>query len=612
MNRHLSQTGFPMADSAAFAAARALPDFLSARVALTPDIPAYRQYDADKHAWVDWTWRAVEAEVARWRGALADEGLEAGARVATLMANSVGYVCVDQAALSLGLALVPLHVTDSPGNLAYMLQDSGASVLVVDNSAAWARLAAETAGHTSLKRVVIAVRDDDTEFAADTRVVHASSWLAASKPAATGAIVTPETLAAIVYTSGTTGRPKGVMLSHGNVVANVLAVRQCLEATPDDVFLSFLPLSHTFERTAGYYLPIVIGCAVAFSRSTAFLMEDMRTVRPTILISVPRIYERAYLAVHERLAKRSGLARRFSALAEAVGWRRFEAAQADAKAGVSLADRLVWPVLDRLVASKVRAAFGGRLRVAVAGGAPMPFAAAHFFLAMGVDVQQGYGMTESSPVVSVNRMGRNDPTSVGELIPGVEARIGENDELLVRGHSVMLGYWRRPEDTKVVLEPDGWLHTGDQARLQGARVFIKGRIKDIIVTSTGEKVSPADLEQAISGDPLFEQAMAIGEQRPFLSVIAVLNRAVLIEEAKRLELSGAPEQLVDSERLRALALARVKRAVAHFPAYASPRKIVLTLEPWTIAAGLTTPTLKLKRNAIEAAFAKEIAALYAK
>lgn len=591
------------------AVAQTLPEIFQARVALTPDALAYRRYDADRSVWVDWTWRAIEVEVARWRDALAGEGLEAGARVATIMSNSVDYVCVDQAALSLGLVIVPLHVTDNPGNVGYIIQDSAAAVLIVDNPAYWARLAAEVRGHASLARVVV-VAEADAPLAADPRAARASQWLAAAQRGAARAPVSPDALAAIVYTSGTTGRPKGVMLSHRNVVSNVLAVRQCIEATADDVFLSFLPLSHTFERTAGYYLPIAAGCAVAFCRSTTFLMEDMRNVRPTVLISVPRIYERAYLAVQERLAKQGVLARALSAMAERVGWRRFEAAQEGAKRGVSLVDRLAWAALDRLVARKVRAAFGGRLRIAVAGGAPMPLAVSHFFLAMGVDVHQGYGMTESSPVVSVNRLGRNDPASVGELIPGVEARVGENDELMVRGSGVMLGYWRRPDDTRLALEPDGWLHTGDQARMEGARVFIKGRIKDIIVTSTGEKVSPADLEQAIGADPLFEQAMALGEQRPFISVVAVLNRAVLVEEAKRLGLEGEPEALVGSDAVRALALARIKKAVAQFPDYATPRKVVLTLEPWTVAGALMTPTLKLKRKPIEALFEKEIAALY--
>jgi len=227
-------------------------------------------------------------------------------------------------------------------------------------------------------------------------------------------------------------------------------------------------------------------------------------------------------------------------------------------------------------------------------------------------VLQGYGMTESAPVVSVNRLGRNDPATVGAPIDGVETRIGDNDELMVRGPNVMLGYWRRPEETRRVLEPDGWLHTGDQAVMRGGRIVIKGRIKDIIVTSTGEKISPADLEQAIGGDPLFEQVMVIGEARPFIAAIAVLSRARAQEEATRLGISGALEGALEAEPLRSLALRRIKEAVAHFPSYATPRKVVLTLEPWTVGEGLMTPTLKLKRQAIAAVFAREIAAIYAR
>ena len=527
------------------------------------------------------------------------------------MANSVAYVCVDQAALALGLAIAPLHVTDNPGNLAFILADSGAAALVIDNPEYWARLAPELRDHSDLQRVVV-IAGPEAEIAADPRVARAEPWLAAAVGrAAPERDVSPQALAAIVYTSGTTGRPKGVMLSHGNIVANVLAVRQCVAPSEDDLYLSFLPLSHTFERTAGYYLPIAAGGAVAFARSIALLGEDMREVRPTILISVPRIYERAYLAIQQRLAAGSALARRLTGLAEQIGWRRFESAQGRG-AGLSPFERLIGPALDRLVARKVRAGFGGRLRVAVAGGAPMPFPVARFFLAMGVEVLQGYGMTESSPVVSVNRPGRNDPASVGETIPGVAVKIGDNDELLVKGPSVMGGYWRRPEDSAKSLAPDGWLRTGDQARLADGRIFIKGRIKDIIVTSTGEKISPVDLEQAIAADPLFEQVMAIGEQRPFIAALVVLNRETLIAAARGIGVTGAPEELVAAQALRALALVRIHRAVADFPKYAMPRSVCLTLAPWTVAAGLMTPTLKLKRSAIEAAFAAEIAALYAK
>jgi long-chain acyl-CoA synthetase len=299
-------------------------------------------------------------------------------------------------------------------------------------------------------------------------------------------------------------------------------------------------------------------------------------------------------------------------LTERLGWRRFLTTQTDARIRLPLVSRLAWLVLDKLVAGRIRAEFGGRLRVAVAGGAPMPEAASRCFLAMGVNVLQGYGMTETSPVVSVNRLEHNDPSTVGEIVPGVEVRIGADDELLVKGPSVMLGYWRRPEDTRRVLEPGRWLHTGDQAELVHGRLKIKARLKDIIVTSTGEKISPSDLEQAITDDLLFKQAMVVGEQRPFIAALAVLSRTELDREIKSLGLHGEINHILSSDALRALALERIARAAAQFPKYATPRKVWLTLEPWTISGGLMTPTLKLKRQAIEKAFADEIAGLYAK
>jgi long-chain acyl-CoA synthetase len=612
MSTTLPRLDVPPPLPAAIAAARTLAEMFRARVSLSPEALAYRQYDAGAAAWADWTWRRTSERVARWRAALAGEQLGVGGRVATVMANGVDYVCVDQAALALGLAIVPLHATDNPGNVAFILEDSGASVLVIDSPAYWARLAPEVAALASLKRVVLAAGAAalaEHPIAAEARAVAAAQWLpAASPPDQRDVIVSPETLAAIVYTSGTTGRPKGVMLSHRNVVSNVLAVLQCVAPTQHDVFLSFLPLSHTFERTGGYYLPIAAGSAVAYARSIAQLSEDLRGVRPTILVSVPRIYERAYLRIQEQLAARG--AKTLYAMTERVGWRRFLAAQADPPRALGVGDAIAWLALDRLVARKIRAEFGGRLQVAVAGGAPMPEAVSRCFLAMGVNVLQGYGMTESAPVVSVNRLHRNDPLSVGETLPGVAVRIGDNDELLIKGPNVMLGYWRRPEETLRVLGPDGWLHSGDQALIRDGRIVIKGRIKDIIVTSTGEKVSPADLEQAIAGDPLFEQAMVIGEGRPFIAALAVLSRARLEDEVRRLGFSGELSEAIGLESVRALALARIKRAVAHFPSYATPRKVWLTLEPWTTAAGLMTPTLKLKRQAIEGALAREIAGLY--
>ncbi len=596
--------------------ARTLPEIFSARVALTPQAVAYRQFDRAANEWFDWTWREMRDEVERWRKALGKEQLAPGARVATIMKHGVDYIAVDQAALSLGLVIVPLHATDNPGNVGYIVHDCGASILVIDSADYWTRLAPEVGAGTDLKRVVILSHEGpgrQRSNETDARAVAASEWLAlAATNVAPEVYVSPEMLATIVYTSGTTGRPKGVMLSQANVVSNVLAVLQCVAPNGEDLFLSFLPISHTFERTAGYYLPIASGSTVAFARSSALLSEDLRTIRPTVLISVPRIYERFRLHIEEKVAKGGAFRQAIFTLAERLGWRQFLATQCDASVQLSVAERFVWIFLDRFVAAKIRAEFGGRLRIAVAGGAPLPESASKCFLAMGVNIVQGYGMTETAPVVSVNRSERNDPATVGEVISGVEVRIGDNDELLVKGPNVMLGYWRRAEETRRVLEPDGWLHTGDQAQFDKGRLKIKGRLKDIIVTSTGEKISPSDLEQAIAVDVLFEQAMVIGEQRPFIAALAVLNRAEVEREAKALGLVGEMNDILASDAFRAFVLKRIERAVAQFPKYATPRKVWLTVDPWTVGAGLMTPTLKLKRLAIEMAFDREITSLYSR
>lgn len=439
-----------------------------------------------------------------------------------------------------------------------------------------------------------------------------AQWLGAAPSSATGGeiapSVDPDALAAIVYTSGTTGRPKGVMLSHSNVISNVHGIMATVPVSEHDVFLSFLPLSHTFERTAGYYLPMAAGATVVFARSVTLLMSDLLIVRPTILISVPRIYERAYAKLRATL-ERHALSRALFALTVEIGWRRFQQQSDDESPSAELI-REIWPALDRLIAARVRARFGGRVRVAVSGGAPIPQVISRTFLALGMPLLQGYGLTETAPVVACNTPAENHPDSVGRPLPGVQVRIGEHEELLVRGPNVMRGYWRRPEETARVLEPDGWLHTGDQAQIEEGRIVIKGRLKDILVTSTGEKIAPADLESAILADPLFEQVMVLGEGRPYIAALVVLNRERWGRHAAKYSLRAEEPATLRSAMVRAWVLDHIARAVRGFPAYAKPRAAHVSLEPWTIDAGLITPTLKAKRLAIEKRFAPEIAELY--
>lgn len=603
---------------------RTLAELLRWRVALTPDAEAYRHCDPDSANWHSLSWRAIGARIDHFAAALTAADLPFGARVAILLPNGVDAVCIDQASLATGCVPVPMHAIDNPASIAYILRDSAASLLVTQTEAQWQAIAAVGEALPALRQVVVQQQGQQQQqgeaTAADTPdgvpVLTLDRWLAQASHATPAKRPAPgaNDLAAIVYTSGTTGKPKGVMLTHENVLSNVKAVCQRIAPQSSDVFLSFLPLSHTFERTAGYYLPIAAGCCVAFARSTSLLAEDLLTVRPTILISVPRIYERVHAGVQALLVE-SPLKQRLFAWAQAVGWRRFCRAQGLPIEGAShafadaLMDALAWPLLNRLVAKTLLDRFGGRLRVAVSGGAPLSQAIAHAFLGLGLPIVQGYGMTESSPVVAVNTPQDNDPATIGRPLAGVEVRIGDNKELLVRGPNVMRGYLNREEDTaKTVV--DGWLRTGDQAAIDNGRIRILGRVKEIIVTSTGEKIAPADLELAIAADTLFEQVYVLGDDRPFIACIAVLGRAEWQRLAATLQLDPDQPDSLQAPAAREAVLSRIRELTRSFPHYAQPRAVWLTAEPWTVENTMLTPTLKLKRRNLANRFAAEIEGMY--
>lgn len=596
-----------------------LPQLLAFRAATSPQGEAFREFDTASGRWLSLSWAATQERVTQWQRALAASQLPAGARVAILLPNGLNAMSIDQATLAQGAVPVPLHAIDNPGSIAYILADCEASLLMVTSTEQWEKIRGVGTPLPALRTVVVTDLDSPLPAATDSlSVVALADWLARGQ--ANVSLATPpgpEDLATIVYTSGTTGKPKGVMLTHCNVVANVKAVLARVTPTEEDVFLSFLPLSHTFERTAGYYLPIAAGSCVAYARSVALLAEDLKIVRPTVLISVPRIYERVYAKLLERVSPSPFKMRLFEA-AQAVGWRRFRAGQGllpprpEEERAAGLWRLLPWSLLQRLVAQPLLAQFGGRVRVAVSGGAPLSPTIARCFLGLGLPLVQGYGMTETSPVVAVNALNDNDPITVGRALPGVDVRIGANRELQVRGPSVMKGYWKRPEDTERILSGDGWLASGDQAEIRDGRIRILGRIKEIIVTSTGEKVPPGDLELAITSDPLFEQVFVVGEQHPFIACVAVVQR----DEWRRLagELGLDPEDAASLRHPDAqkAALTRIEHVTSSFARYAVPRAVTLTLEPWTIDNTFMTPTLKLKRNNLMGHFGAQIELMYQK
>ena len=598
------------------AAVQTLPELLAYRAARTPNAPAYQAFDPSLKSWQTLSWARAAQRVQQWSQALAAMALPPGARVAILQPNGLDAMSIDQATLACGHVPVPLHAIDNPGSIAYILSDCEASVLVLEREEQWERIRAVGTNLPQLRCVLVTQPTQSSDPQAPVPRWTLADWLAQGATRQ-HQIMPPQAddLAAIVYTSGTTGKPKGVMLTHGNVMADVKAVLQRVTPTVDDVFLSFLPLSHTFERTAGYYLPMAAGCCVAYARSVAQLSEDLRTVRPTVLVSVPRIYERVHAKVLESLAP-SRLRTQLFEAAVAVGWRRFCAAQglpapgADDARAAGLWAALPWPLLQRLVARPLLEQFGGRVRVAISGGAPLSANIARCFLGLGLPVLQGYGMTETAPVVAVNGLDDNHPASVGRALPGVEVRIGDNRELQVRGPIVMQGYWKRPEDTARILSPEGWLGTGDQAEIVDGRIYIRGRIKEIIVTSTGEKVPPADLELAVTSDPLFEQAFVVGENLPFIACVAVVHPEEWQRLAHGLGLDPKDPASLAHPAVQQEALARIARHTAGFARYAVPRAVLLVTEPWSIENGMMTPTLKLKRANLLARHAAAIEAMY--
>ena len=586
-------------------AARTLDGLLRERVRRTPDAVAYRDFNRTHANWRDYTWAQIDREVARWQAALEAEGLQAGERVAVMMRNSPEWVVFDQAALGLGLVVVPLYTQDRPDNVAYILNDSDCKVLLFGTTEQWKAFAGVRDQLGGLRRIVIvepgATADDDP------RVTTLERWLPADGGATRHRPSDPGVLATIVYTSGTTGKPKGVMLSHRNILSNAFASLTVMTVGRDDVFLSFLPLSHTFERTCGYYLTVMSGSTVVFARSVQQLSEDLLTIRPTLLISVPRIYERIYAAIKSKLDEGSPLKKKLFELTVAVGNARFEYRQGRAGWRPSL---LCWPVLNALVASKVLARLGGNLRAALSGGAALPPDVARVFIGLGLNLLQGYGMTETSPVSCANHPHDNIPASVGVAAPGVEVRIGEMGALMIRGPNVMLGYWNNAEATAAMIGADGWLNSGDTARIdERGHVYITGRLKEIIVMSNGEKIPPVDIESAIVRDTLFEHVMLIGEGKPFLSLLTVLNHARWQQVAAEMGVAADAASLRRPEVEKAL-LARIGVQMKAFPGYAQVRKVTAVLEPWTVEAGLLTPTLKLKRPRVMERFNVEIDRMY--
>lgn len=599
--------------------ARTLDELFRERVRRSPEKIAYSQYDRQAEHWYGLTWAEMAREVERWQIAFRAQGLVKGDRVAICFQNSIEWVIFDQAALRLGLIIVPLHTLDRADNLAYALADSRTKLIFVADRQVWFDIADSDA---DISCVEIVLLFEELEAGVEPayhkvqtmqeqklpEITEIASWLPETGQHLERGINEAGDLATIVYTSGTTGRPKGVMLSHKNILSNAYNGMRSVALHPSDRLLSFLPLSHALERTVGYYAAILCGASVTFNRSITELPNDLLEVKPTALVSVPRIFERIHNDIYAELEGLSPIKRGLFERTVKTGWHRFQYQQGVLGWHPRL---LASNLLDRFVAKPVRDRLGGNLDFAVVGGAPLSPHVARTFIGLGIPLLQGYGLTECSPVVSVNTKTRNRPDSIGLLLRGVEAKLMKNDELWVKGDNVMLGYWGQAEATSkivVATESGNWLRTGDRASVdEDGFLHIIGRIKDILVLANGQKVPPQDIEASILRDLLFEQIMIVGEAKAYLSALVVLRESqwqALSEER------GWNKEMRNESQVHDLVLQRIAAQMQQFPGYAQIRQVTVLADHWTVESGLLTATLKIIRSKVLQQFHQQIAAMY--
>lgn len=592
--------------------ASTLDELFRERVRRSSDKRAYQQFNAETKKWQSYTWSELATQVERWQVAFRESGLEKGDRVAICYANSVEWIIFDQAALRLGLVVVPLYTADRADNIAYVIGHSGAKLVLFGQRAQWLAVNSSNEDTSCVEHVLVFKDATGKPLESDgsgAKLSLVKQWLPEFGAHLERGLAAPDDLASIVYTSGTTGRPKGVMLSHKNMLTNAYNGMRSLALTPQDLLLSFLPLSHTFERTVGYYATLMSASEVAFNRAIPKISDDLLRIKPSAMISVPRIFERVHSKIYTELENKNVLEKMLFNAAVEVGWHKFEHAQGLTSWHPKL---ILSGLLDSLVARKIRAKLGGNLKYVIVGGAPLDSEVAKTFTALGIPLLQGYGLTESSPVVSVNTPEKHRVGSIGLLLRGVKIKLMEKNELWVKGDNVMQGYWQNPDATNMSIVQEGderWLRTGDCASIdEQGFVTITGRIKDILVLANGEKVPPSDIEATISRNPMFEQVMVVGEGKSFLAALIYPNPELWAEFCKKHSIDPLDTQ---NEKLQKLLVRLIGQQMTKFPGFAKIRKIHICNEEWTVESGLLTPTMKLKRSHVMAEFANEIKALFA-
>jgi len=562
-------------------------------------------------------WQTISSEellrrIAGIAKALTELGVVSGDRVGVFAPNCPEWHVADFAIQGIGGVTVPVYFHESVDRITYILKDSGARVVFTSGEEQARKMAECRPNLPELEQVISVAPPADLhgEILRYDALIASTSDAEIADYRRRAAKVTPQQLATIIYTSGTTGEPKGVMLSHANLSSNALDGAAGYEMSPSDVGLSFLPLAHVYERTMDYSF-FFHGVPIAYVEQMETVQQALLEVRPTVMGAVPRFYEKIYANVIEQGHQATGIKRKIfdwaiRVAARAVPWKAYGKS---ASAGL----KFEWGVADKIVYSKIRAGLGGRIRILTAGGAPLAPELAEFFWSVGLPVFQGYGLTETSPIVTANSPRSNEIGTVGPPIPDVQVRIAEDGEILVKGPCVMQGYYHKPDATREVLAADGWFATGDIGRLDSeGYLIITDRKKELLKTAGGKFVAPAPIENLLKTSPYITNAMVVGDKHKFVSVLIVPNFATIGAAARDAGREAmTPGQMVSDTWVRDLVAHEIERLTPTLAQYEKPKRFALLEKDFTYADGALTYTLKLKRRVIEQRYQDIIARIYA-
>ncbi len=557
------------------------------------------------------TWRDAAAQVSELARGLRNLGIGAGDRVILISENRPEWLIADFAIMTIGAITVPAYTTNTENDNLYVLDDSAAKGAIVSTRRLAERLLPAAQKALDLSFVITMDAIDANQHPGVTlhhwpevlKTGAADHW----DVVAEAAKWTRTHTACIVYTSGTNGAPKGVMLSHGSLLHNCAGARDALESLGlgNEVFLCFLPLSHSYEHMAGQLFPVSINAQVYYAEGGERLNTNMQEARPTLMTAVPRLYEILHARITQGIAKEGGLKEKLFRRTVDLGIQRH-----NDPASMSLGQRLVDVLLDKLIRSKVRARFGGRLKAFVSGGAPLNKDVGEFFAALGLNIRQGYGLTEAAPVVSVNRGQGAKIHTVGPPLKDVEVKIAEDGEILVRGELLMQGYWRNEEATRESIR-DGWLHTGDIGELDSnGHLCITDRKKDIIVNSGGDNIAPQRIEGILTLEPEIAQAMVYGDRRPHLVAVLVPDEGWVRGWAKANGKSADLTALATDKDLHKVLVEAVGRVNGNLSNIEKIRYIMVAGEPFSIDNNQMTPTMKIRRHVIKAKYGAALESLY--